>query len=74
MREPGRLVLELACDQPSSVRSQAELKFTDFRDNLVNMERRFVTETLILRDAIETGERIDAINHIAVHIVNVRDR
>lgn len=73
MREPGRLVPELTCDQPSSVRSQAELKFGDFRDNLVNLEGRFVTETPILCNAVETGECVDPSNHITVYIINVRD-
>ena len=73
MREPDRMVLELTGGQPSFIRSQAGLKFIDFCNNLVNMEGRFITETLILCDAVETGECVDASNHITVHIFNARD-
>jgi len=73
MSGPDRVVPELTGDQPSSVGSQAELKFIDFRNNLVNMKGGFITETPILCDAVETGETVDATKHIAVHIFNVRD-
>ncbi len=73
MRRPDRVVPELTLDQPSSVRPQAKLKFIDFRNNLVNMEGGFITETPILCDSVEAGESLDASNHIAVHIFNVRD-
>jgi hypothetical protein len=33
-----RVVAEQACDHPSSVMSQADLKFIDFFNNLVDME------------------------------------
>ena len=67
------MVPEFICDQPSCIRSLADLKFTNFRYNLVNVEDRFITETPILCDAIKTGECVDASNHIAVRIVNVCD-
>ena len=73
MRGPKRVVLKLTGDQSSSVRSQADLDVVDFGHNLVNIEGWFVTEANILCDAVETGQRVDASNDIAVHMFDARN-
>ena len=72
MCRPERVVLELTYDELGAVMSKANLKFVDLRHNFINIEGWLITEAKILCDAIETGQRFHASNHIAVHLFYVR--
>jgi hypothetical protein len=74
MHGPARLIYKLRNDPLRTIGSKATFEFANFRDNLVNVYFLCITEAKILRNAVETWQRVDATNDIAIRILNVRYR
>jgi hypothetical protein len=74
MRGPARLIYKLRNDPQSPTGSKASFELANFRDNLVDVYFLCITEAKILRDAVETRQRVDATDDIAIRILNVRYR
>jgi hypothetical protein len=74
MRGLVRLIYKLRNDPQSATGSKASFEFANFRDNLVDVYFLCITEAKILRDAVETRQRVDATDDIAIRILNMRYR
>jgi hypothetical protein len=69
---PTGVIPEFSHNLLSAIGCDAIFKFADSRDNLLNVWFQFITEADILRDAIETRQRVDATDHIVIRGLDVR--
>ena len=74
MRGPTRVLHELIPDLSSYGGFQASLDFVYFQHDLVEVEGWFITKADILRNTVETRQRVDPANHIAVFLLDMGHR